>query len=88
MTARQLTLYHQTRLAVRIVIEDDTGVLAFSILVTTQLFALPWKLGRWLSAADRELALLASDFRAALDFTAKVLAIAFISLAYGLGVTQ
>ncbi len=86
MTTRQLTLQHQTRLAVNVVIEDDTGMLAFSIVLATSLFTLFCQASRFVAAASYELSTLVSDLKAALDFTAKVLVIGFNALAYGLGV--
>jgi hypothetical protein len=49
MTTRSLTLNHHTRLAIQIIIEDDTGVLAFSTQWTTKLFTLFWHINRWTS---------------------------------------
>lgn len=87
MTAQALTLRHQTRLAVNVIIEDDTGVLACSILLITGLFAYLWRASQFMFATKRELLLLVTDLKTALDFTAKVFAIGFNSLAYGLGVS-
>jgi hypothetical protein len=87
MNTRSLTLCQQTRLAVNIVIEDDSGLLAFSIVLATRLFALFWQAGRWVSSVGDELSALANDARAALDFTGKVFAIGVSALGYGLGVT-
>jgi hypothetical protein len=86
MTTQALTLNHQTRLAVQIVIEDDTGALAFSILLVTTLFALVRHVGQIVSATGYELSTWVSDFKAALDFTGKVLVIGFNAMAYGFGV--
>lgn len=68
------------------VVEDDTGTLAFSVLLVTKLFACFWKLARRLMIAEFELSLLVNDFKAALNFTSKILLIGLKSLAYGLGV--
>lgn len=87
MTTQTLTLHHQTRLVVNVIIEDDTGVLACSILLVTSLFAYLWRASQFVTAIKRELLVLVTDLKAALDFTAKVFAIGFNSLAYGLGVT-
>jgi hypothetical protein len=87
MTTQTLTLRHQTRLAVNVIIEDDTGVLAYSILLVTRLFTYLWKISQFVMTTRRELSLLVTDFKAALDFTTKVFAIGFNSLAYGLGIT-
>ena len=86
MTTRNLILGHQTTLAVHIIIEDETGVLAFSILLVTRLFTCFWHLSQLLVTAGYELSLLVNDLKAALSFTTKVFAIAFNSLAYGVGV--
>lgn len=86
MTARTLMLRHQTRIAVNVVIEDDTGVLVYSILLVTQLFTFLGRACRLVIAITSELSLLIIDLKAALDFTAKVFVIGFNSLAYGLGV--
>ena len=86
MNTRCLALYQQTRLAVTIVIEDDTGLLAFSIVAATRLFTLFWQASQWVSAISDELSAWVSDVPAALDFTGKVLNIGFNALTYGLGV--
>lgn len=86
MTTQPLTLNHQTRLAVQIVIEDDTGALAFSILLVTTLLALFRQVGQIVSATGYELSTWINDLKAALDFTGKVLAIGFNAMAYGFGV--
>jgi hypothetical protein len=87
MTARPLTLYHQTRLAIHIIIEDESGMLAGSILLVTTLFTLVWAVGRFVASASDEVSLLVREIKAALIFTGKVLVIGFSALAYGLGVT-
>ena len=87
MTARTLTLYHQTRLVVHVVIEDDSGVLAFSILLVTGLFRFFQKASRFITVARSELSMWFRDIKTAVDFTGKVLAIGFNALAYGLGIT-
>ena len=86
MTTRNLILGHQTTLAVHIIIEDETGALAFSIFLMTSLFTCFWHLSQLLTTAGYELSLLVNDLKAALDFTTKVLVIGFNSVAYGLGV--
>jgi hypothetical protein len=87
MTARTLTLHHQTRIAVSVIIEDDSGVLIYTIFLITRLFTLLRRTGQLVAAILSELSLLMIDLKAALNFTAKVLVIGFNSLAYGLGVT-
>jgi|GEM_PF-2200891 len=86
MNRQALTLHHQTRLAVNILIEDDTGMLAYSILFVTSLFAYIWHISRIVATTRQELCLLVTDLKAAFHFTAKVLTIGFNSLAYGLGI--
>ncbi|MFC1974769.1 hypothetical protein ACFLXQ_00035 [Chloroflexota bacterium] len=86
MNTRCLTLCQQTRLAVNIVIEDDTGLLAFSIVFVTKLFTLFWNIGQWVSSVSYESSAWVSDVKTALDFTGKVLTIGFNVLTYGLGV--
>ncbi len=87
MTNRTLTLSHQTRLAVNIVIEDDTGTLAFCLFFATGLFALCSKISRFVLSVGHELSMLAGDLRQAIEFTDKVFSIVFVSLTFGLGVT-
>jgi hypothetical protein len=86
MTTQSLTLNHQTRIAVQIIIEDDTGLLTFSTAVVTSLFTLFWQVSQTVSAIRSEWSAWVSDIKAALDFTGKVLSIGFNALAYGLGV--
>lgn len=87
MTIQTLTLQHQTRLAVTVIIEDDTGALACSILLVTGLFTYLWRASRFALTTRQELSSLVTDLKTAFDFTAKVFAIGFKSLAYGLGVS-
>lgn len=87
MTTRALTLQHQTRMAVHIVIEDDTGMLIYSFLLVTSLFSNLSKACQFVMATKRELSGWATDLKSALDFTSKVFAIGFNSLVYGLGVS-
>jgi hypothetical protein len=86
MTTRRLTLSQQTRLAVNVLIEDETGILSFSILLVTGMFSVLWQANRFFWSIRTELSLLMADAKAALDFTGKVLLIGLSSLAYGLGV--
>ena len=86
MNTRAVTLCQQTRLAVNIVIEDDTGLLALSIVFVTKLFSLFWNVSQWVSAVNYKSSAWVSDVKAALDFTGKVLTIGFNALTYGLGV--
>ena len=86
MTTQYLTVHHQTTLAVNIIIEDDTGTLALTLLFATQLFALLWQMGRIATLVIYEMSLAFNDFKIALDFSGTIFAIAFRSLMYGLGV--
>lgn len=86
MNTRCLTLHSQTRLAVQIVIEDDSGILALSIALTTQALVLFWRLGQRVISAGHEVTIWVHDMHAALSFTGKVLVIGFKALGYGLGV--
>ncbi|MFC1975674.1 hypothetical protein ACFLXQ_04700 [Chloroflexota bacterium] len=83
---KQLVLNHQTRLAVNIIIEDETGMLTFSILLVTELFSLLWHSIQYISGIRHELSMLIGDINTALAFTGKVLQIGLSSLAYGVGV--
>lgn len=87
MNTHCLTLNHQTRLAVQIVIEDDSGTLALSILLVTQFFTLLWQIGQGVVSIGYECSLWLQDVQAGLSFTAKVLVIGLKALGYGLGVT-
>jgi len=87
MTTQTLTFNHQTRLAVQITIEDETGALTFSILLATRLFALLYQVSQVVLFIGYELSVLAGDLKAALNFAGKVFAIGLNSLAYGFGVT-
>lgn len=86
MNTRCLTLNHQTRLAVQIVIKDESGTLALSILLATQLFTLLWQIGQGVVSMGYEWSLWLQDVQAALSFTAKMLIIGFKAWGYGLGV--
>lgn len=86
MTSRTLTLQQQTRLVINILIEDDTETLACSIFLVTRMLMVIGQVSRWLVATKVELSSLVADVTTALDFTVKILAIGFNSLAYGLGV--
>lgn len=87
MTTRTLTLQQQTRFAINILIEDDTGTLACSIFLVTRMLMVIGQVGRWLVATRTEVSSFLADVTTALDFTGKVLVIGFNSLAFGLGVT-
>jgi hypothetical protein len=93
MTCQSLTFNHQTRLAVKVVIEDDTGMLAFSLLWSTRVFVLFWYVNRFVTSAQLELAELVrdiSDLVNAIGMAANIyLNIADIvarSFAFGIGV--
>ncbi len=75
-------LAHQTRIAVNVIVDDDTGS------VTEFLTALTALIGLLLLAAAtiKPVFVFAGDLLAAADFTIKVLAIGLSALAFGLGV--
>lgn len=75
-----LTLTHQaTRIAFQIIIDDDSGGLALSIVFLTGLFS---KIA-WLATTTN---FLIQDVTEAATFTGKVFSICAISLAWGVGV--
>ena len=85
--AAQLTVFNQqTRIAVNILIEDDTGVAAFSITVIIKVLALLRRLFCFVTRTRHELGLFIRDVQIATDFTVKILIIALKSLLFGLGV--
>lgn len=86
MNRRKVILAQQTTLTIYVLVKDDTGALAFSILVATKLFTFCYYIGHWALMTKAELSLLVIDLKAAMDFTTKVFAIVFNSLAYGVGV--
>ena len=77
-----MTLAHTTRIAVQIVVDDDTGSAAALIVALTTLVTLLVKFGSLLQGA----ALLVGDFVEAARFTNTVFTIGFKSLAFGMGV--
>lgn len=88
MTSRHLALYQQTRVAVTIVIEDDTGVLVFSLLLVTGILSFfSWCI-RGTTTIIGEFINFAGDVKEAVAFTSKVLTIAAVSLEYGLGLSR
>lgn len=87
MMAAQLTAFNQqTRIAVNILIEDDTRVAAFSITIIIKIFALLGRMFRFVARTRHELGLFIRDVQIATDFTVKILIIALKSLLFGLGV--
>ena len=46
MSTRHLTVNHQTKISITIMVEDDSGMLAFSLLLMTRLFIGFWQLER------------------------------------------
>lgn len=88
MTVKSLTLRQQTRLAITILIEDDTGTLAMSLVLVTGLMWWLWQTGQTIAGLYRRLAGWAQDFYEAITFTYKVTSIWVTALAYGLGVTR
>lgn len=72
---------HSTRIAVQIVVDDDTGNVAALILAITVLINLFLQFGHFVSM----ILLLTNDFVEAAQFTAAVFTIGFRSLAWGMG---
>jgi hypothetical protein len=87
MTSRSLTLAQQTRIAVNILIEDDTGALLYSLLVVTSLFKLLWRIVQALVNIKHEFEGFVTDIQTALQFAGKVLIISGKSLAFGVGLS-
>lgn len=77
-----MILANSTRIAVQIVVDDDTGSAAALIVALTALVSLLVKFGTLL----QEAAMLVGDFVEAARFTNAVFAIGFKSLAFGMGV--
>jgi len=74
------TLMHQTKIAVQIVVEDDTGTVTDFLTVLTLMIGMLVSFGQFVVSA----ALLISDFTEAVSFTLKVWGIGLRALAYGL----
>ena len=72
-----------TKVLVTIQLVDDTNELLYFFLFVTSLFAIFARIGRFVAYVAGWI----EDITEAVIFTAKVTAIAFKSLAYGLGVT-
>ena len=93
MTTQALMFNHQTRLAVNVIIEDDTGILAWTLLQTTRLFTLFWYASRF-GASVRfevvELAKATGDLINAIGMAAAIylnlVRIVAKSFAFGMGV--
>jgi hypothetical protein len=77
-----ITLSHNTRIAVQIAVDDDSGSVAALIMALTVLVSLLVKLGSLISEA----VLLVNDLIEAARFTNALFAIGFKSLAFGMGV--
>jgi hypothetical protein len=75
-----MILTHQTRIAVKVVINDDTGNVAALIMALTALIGLLVRLGQFIN----ELALWVNDFNEAARFTHTVVIIGFKALAWGI----
>ena len=77
-----LTLAQRTRIAVQIIVEDDTGRVAACMLAITTLIELLLSLNRIVG----DVIVFVSDILEAVEFTGKVFVIGWRSLAFGLGV--
>lgn len=78
-----MTLTHQTRIAVNVLVEDDTGSVAALIMALTLLVNLLVGVGRFVNGVILWL----GDFAEAARFTSTVFTIGFKSLAFGMGVS-
>ncbi|GIK39534.1 MAG: hypothetical protein BroJett011_33670 [Chloroflexota bacterium] len=76
-----MILSHSTRIAVRVIIDDDTGQFVAFLLALTTLITMLIKLAQFVS----EVVLLVNDFVEATHFTSTVFIIGFKSVAYGVG---
>ena len=74
-----MILSHSTRIAVRVIIDDDTGHIVAFLLALTTLITMLIKFGQLVS----EVVLLVNDFVEATHFTSTVFIIGFKSLAFG-----
>ncbi len=88
MSVQRLSLQHQTRLAVNILIEDDSGALALTVQFTTYLFYWIWQLIYVASHVLYEAWLFIGDVMVATMFSLRVLEVVVQSLLYGIGVKQ
>jgi hypothetical protein len=73
------TLTHQTKIAVQIVVDDDTDTVADFLTVLTLLIGMLVSFGQFVVSA----VLLISDLAEAVSFTFTMWGIAFRALAYG-----
>lgn len=76
-------LAHTTRIAVTVVIQDDTGRVAGLLVALAALVGLLVRFGKVVT----DLILLVCDVIEAVTFTAKVFTIGFKAMAWGLGVS-
>lgn len=74
-----ITLANSTRVAVHILVEDDTGNVTALIMALTALVNILVKMGQWINGAM----LLVIDFAEAARFTSTIFTIGFKSLAFG-----
>ena len=75
-------LMHSTRIAVHVLVDDDTGSAAALMMAIAALIELLVKLGGFITEATQWV----SDFIEAAHVTNTIFMIAFRSLAFGLGV--
>ena len=88
MSTEYLTHQHQTRIAVQLVIEDDTGALAASLWLFISWWQITFYLLRKMVALVNELLQLKRDVVEAVEFTFTVLSIGLTALAFGFGVKR
>lgn len=75
-------LTHQTRIALNLIVDDDTGSVTEFLTALTALIALVVAIAHWV----KPVVIFAADLIEAANFSAKVLAIGVNALAFGLGV--
>ena len=86
LNSRALDLNHQTRIAVSIIIEDDSGVLFFSLILITRMLVRLVQACSFLMEMKHSLEIWLRDLQTALSVTLTLFIIAIKSWAYGLGV--
>lgn len=75
-------LANQTRIAIHVIIQDDTGRVESLLIALTALVTLFLSLGQFVTV----IMYFTSDLLQSFDFTLKVLGIVFKALAFGAGV--
>lgn len=84
MSGNTALMRSNTRIAVQVIVEDDTGDVATLIMTLSVLIAVMARAGRVIS----DIVQFAGDVADSVYFTATVFEIGFVSLAWGLGVIK